>query len=405
MMKQEKKDSHCTAETVKKNKKEPIFPEKYEPNLTSKIVKNKNDAVPEKYDPTPPSKIVKNKNPANPEKYDPTRPSEIVKNKNPANPDSFLTWHASTEGQPRNIIEVLKHELHCSGTMIRRLRQAGMLFVDGNIARVVDKIHPGSILQANLSDTVTTLLVAENIPIQILFEDDTLIAIDKEDRIAVHPSSIYRSGTLANAVAYHMQGSGFQGLVRPVTRLDRNTSGITLFAKNAHAQYHLSKQAKNSTFIKKYLGLCLGKWEPAAGTICLPLQRKPGSIIEREVHADGRPSITHYQTVQTIFLKDEANGEFLLCSLVEFVLETGRTHQIRVHCQASGHPLLGDTLYGDQPWPGLAGQALHCHFLSFIHPVSGEKITLHSKNTAPMFSLLYSSLPHVDEPSSNRQSL
>ncbi len=297
-----------------------------------------------------------------------------------------MVWQAPDDMTDRSIRDILRHELRCSGMTVQRLRQPGCVLVDGKPARVVDRMQGGSLLEIILTEPDDSSLVPEEIPIVILYEDAHLIAVDKTDLMAVHPSSIHRSGTLANAIAWHMAAQGRNQRVRPVTRLDRNTSGITLFAKTAHAQFDLARQSETGTFEKAYLGICLGRWEPASGTIRLPIRRKTTSIIERETHPDGDTSVTHYETVATIHLPTEdKNG--LPCSLVRFILETGRTHQIRVHCLASGHPMLGDTLYGSPPWPGLAGQALHCDTLSFLHPVTREPVVLHSRRSSAMFRL------------------
>lgn len=342
-----------------------------------------------------------------------------------------LVWHTPENMPPRNIHEVLRHELGCSGTVMGRLRLPGLLLVDGIPARVQDRIGPGSLLEIWLSEPEDSNLKPEPLPIAVLYEDEHLIAVDKSDRIPVHPSTLQRSGTLANAIAWHLQQHGEGRRVHPVTRLDRNTAGITLFAKTAHAQHVLSQQAETGQFDKEYLGVAMGSWtnRPAsfteyqqgsqtAGTIRLPIRRKAGSIIERETHPEGDASITHFEVLST-FVPIQAGGSNAggsnaggsqqdtaskeagipenpapspapfsgVCSLVRFRLETGRTHQIRVHCQALGHPLLGDTLYGGPEFPPLAGQALVCDRLLFVHPVSRERVEIRSRRDFPMFRL------------------
>jgi len=322
-----------------------------------------------------------------------------------------LHWQAPADMPPRTIRDILRNELRCSGTVIRRLRQPGCILVDGCSRRVMEKMEAGSILEAIMTEPDDSTLTPEEIPITILYEDEHLIAIDKTDCMPVHPSSIHRSGTLANAVAWHLASLGKSQRVRPVTRLDRNTSGITLFAKTAHAQYDLARQASEGTFGKTYLGVGLGLWEPPSGSIRLPIRRKPGSIIERETNPEGDASVTHYETLAVFVAHGEAGGSGEIgmtgkagmtdetghtgengpagtfCSLMRFILETGRTHQIRVHCYACGHSLLGDTLYGGPLWPGLAGQALHCDSLTFLHPVTRQPIHIRSLRSSPMFVL------------------
>lgn len=319
-----------------------------------------------------------------------------------------LFWQAPADMPERNLRDVLRHELRCSGTVIRRLRQPGLLMVDGKPARVMDRIGPGSLLEIWMTEPEDSRLVPEPLPLSILYEDDHLIAIDKTDNLPVHPSAIHRSGTLANAVAWHLaqktgqegtkdvaagtrplspdKGPGTSRRVRPVTRLDRNTSGVTLFAKTAHAQFELARQADQGLFEKTYLGITAGIWADPEGTLRMPIRRKAGSIIEREAHPDGDPSVTHYEVLGTLMVEGLDDGD-PPCSLLRFRLETGRTHQIRVHCAASGHPMLGDTLYGGPCYPGLAGQALHCDQLAFLHPVTRSPIVIHSRRESPMFRL------------------
>ncbi len=296
-------------------------------------------------------------------------------------PGTSLFWRSPENTPPRSIRDILRNELRCSGTVIRRLRKPGCILVDGLPARVIDRMESGSLLEALMTEPDDSSLLPEEIPLVVLYEDDHLIAVDKTDSIAVHPSALHRHGTLANAVAWHFSLQGRSQRVRPVTRLDRNTSGVTLFAKTAHAQYELGRQSKAGQFRKNYLGICLGAWQPENGTITLPIRRSPSSIIEREAHQDGDACLTRYETAACF------ETERGLVSLLRFIPETGRTHQIRVHCAASGHPIIGDTLYGGPLWPGLAGQALHCDSLSFLHPITREPVFLQSLRTAPLFHL------------------
>ena len=332
-----------------------------------------------------------------------------------------LEWRALETGTPRTIQEVLRHEFGCSGTTIRRMRQPGLLMVDGQPARVRDVIRPGQFLECWLSEPEVSSLKPEPLPLEILYEDDHLLAVDKGDNLPVHPSSLFRGTTLANAVAWHLRQEGDNHRVHPVTRLDRNTAGITLFAKTAHAQHVLGKQAAQDLFHKEYLGVTVGTWgsDPAEdpggssprGTLDMPIRRKPGSIIEREAHPTGDASVTHYEVLQVFtptgtgsdpsgLMGSDPNGATLAapagamgsdpiptCSLVRFRLETGRTHQIRVHCAAKGHPLLGDTLYGGPAFAPLAGQALICDRLVFRHPAEGSMVEIRSRRNFPMFML------------------
>jgi 23S rRNA pseudouridine1911/1915/1917 synthase len=202
--------------------------------------------------------------------------------------------------------------------------------------------------------------------LSILFEDDCLIAISKPPGIVVHPTSYHKDGTLANSLVAHMASLGEQYPVRPVTRLDKDTSGLILFAKNQYIQARLITQMGTHEFVKKYIGIVSGKIEKDSGTVDLPIARAEGSIMGREIHPDGAHAVTHYRILAR---SDEA-------SLAEFVLETGRTHQIRVHMAALGHPIVGDTLYSGIKYDFIWRQCLHANINSFLHPASGDRLDL-----------------------------
>lgn len=309
-------------------------------------------------------------------------------------PDSALhiRWDSPPDMPARNIYSVLKNELRCSNTVIQRLRFPNRIFVNGVSVRVADKIGPGCSLEVLMSEPDDSALVPENIPIVVLYEDDFFIAVDKPANIPVHPTTIYKSGTLANALAWHLTEKGVHRRIRPVTRLDKNTSGVTLFAKTAHAQHELSRQSAVGIFNKTYFGIAQGLWENNSGTIDLPIRRKSDSIIQRETHTDGDASITHFNVIRRLQLKSFNETNSFVCTLLSFKLETGRTHQIRVHCSSMGHPLLGDTLYGGLSHIALSGQALNCDEVSFLHPARGERVVIRSLCTSPMFQLIQNAL-------------
>ena len=220
---------------------------------------------------------------------------------------------------------------------------------------------------ANVGDVITidfnyeednSNIVPTQMNLNIVFEDDWLLIINKPAGIAVHPSILHYSGSLCNGIRFYFDKIGLKKKVRPVNRLDLNTSGLVVFAKCEYIQECLISQMKNNEFKKEYLAVCNGIFEKKSGTINLPIARKENSIIERCISEDGQPSITHYEVLK----------EFDNYSLVKCSLETGRTHQIRVHMSAVGHPLLGDSLYGSIS-DLINRQALHCFNLQFIHPV------------------------------------
>ena len=274
------------------------------------------------------------------------------------------------EGQVK-LLKILKQDLKLSTRLINRLKHQSGILVNGVPCRTIDPVKPGDKVSIRLLETAGGGLVPEDLRLDVLYEDDWFLAVNKPAGIAVHPSANHPSGTLANAVQFYYLKNGLDiKKVRPVNRLDRGTSGVTLFAKHSHAQDRVIDLMNQNHVYKEYWGVVEGHFSPESGTIDLPIQRKPGSIIERQVHPLGEKSVTHYKTLRS----------FNTSSLVRFVLETGRTHQIRVHCKACGHPLLGDWLYSEKKTSLIDRQALHSRTLRFEHPGSGITVEI----TAPV---------------------
>lgn len=201
-------------------------------------------------------------------------------------------------------------------------------------------------------------IIPTKMNLNIIFEDDWLLVVNKPAGIAIHPSVLHYYDSLCNGIKFYFDKIGLKKKIRPVNRLDLNTSGLVVFAKCEYIQEYLINQMKNNQFKKEYLAVCNGFFDKKSGTINLPIARKENSIIERCISENGQTAITHYEVLK----------EFDNYSLVKCSLETGRTHQIRVHMSAIGHPLLGDSLYGSISVL-INRQALHCFNLQFIHPV------------------------------------
>lgn len=302
---------------------------------------------------------------------------------------------------------ILKTRMEISERLIKKLKFQSKIHLNKQPVFVNAVVKDKDVLEVELEyDEEEEDLVPQDIPIDIIYEDDCFIAINKVSGIVVHPTSLHVDGTLANAVAFHMMKKGIAKKIRPVIRLDRNTSGIILFAKNSFSQELLIRQMNSKTFLKEYIGIVNGIVKDTKGTFNLPIERKEGSIMLRHISPSGDKSITHFETIEVL-----SNASFL-----KFRLETGRTHQIRVHCQAIGHPLLGDTLYpyldvsqtpeifrnidGDKIYyeiengiptytPPIAQnqnnhpaldiierQALHSYRMEFIHPISKKTLEL-----------------------------
>lgn len=291
----------------------------------------------------------------------------------------MLIEYVVPDGRPSVILyTILKQELLLSSRLIGYLKRNTGIMVNGIPHRTIDPVKPGDFIQILWEEETESWIEPEDLPVEILYEDDWFLALNKPAGIPVHPSAIHPSGTLANRVQYLLMKSGLSVKTRPINRLDKGTSGITLFAKHSHAQDQIIRQMKQNKVYKEYLGIVEGAFSPDTGTIDLPILRKPESIMERIVHPQGERSVTHYGTIRSY-------GEY---SLVRFVLETGRTHQIRVHCRACGHPILGDWLYSENKTALINRQALHSHKFEFIHPASGKKIGIRAYLPEDMRSAL-----------------
>ena len=261
---------------------------------------------------------------------------------------------------------LLKKHLGLSGTVVRRIKwlPEGIL-VDG--VRVNTRYCPtqGQVLSVQLSDPErrSGILPAPG-PVDIVFEDRDVIVLNKAPGLSVHPGPGHFSDTLGNFLLYYYDQSGQDCDFHPVHRLDRGTSGLMVAAKHPHAQEVLKNQLHTEDFRREYLAVCEGVPAPLSGTIDAPLGPKPGSLVEQMVREDGKSARTHYR------VREEKNGRALL----HLKLDTGRTHQIRVHMAHLGHPLTGDFLYGTEDQNLIPRPALHSAFLSFRHPISGEKL-------------------------------
>lgn len=269
----------------------------------------------------------------------------------------------------------LLRRLRFSLTLRRRLKQsADAVRINGRPVPWQAVVAPGDVVTVVWPDESAVVPMA--LPLTICYEDDHLLVADKPAGLLVHPISGPPEPTLANAVVHHLRAGGWPGAFHPVHRLDRNTSGLILVAKNPYVQ-HLLFADGGKAFDRSYLALVTGRPQPPAGVIDAPIGRHPDSIVQRMVRPDGREAATRYETVAT-------TGPH---SLVSLRLFSGRTHQIRVHLAHIGHPILGDDLYGGSR-ALIARPALHAAGLAFTHPVSGERISLTSPLPPDMASLL-----------------
>lgn len=254
----------------------------------------------------------------------------------------------------------------------QRLLEEGAVTLAGRPVKKNYKTVPGDVLQVELPDPQPVEVLPQDIPLDVVYEDGDVIVVNKPVGLVVHPAPGHPDGTLVNALLHHCGDSlsGINGQLRPgiVHRIDRDTSGLIIAAKNDRSHLALAAQLQDHTLARVYEAVTVGGLKEDAGTVDAPIGRHP---VDRKRMAvdwkNGRRAVTHYTVL----------GRYPGYTHVECRLETGRTHQIRVHMAHLGHPLLGDTVYGaKKPWPGLAGQCLHARKLKFIHPSTGKLVEL-----------------------------
>ena len=263
-----------------------------------------------------------------------------------------------------NVLQVLKEKFLLSDRLITKLKKSNNIFLNNELTYTKHLVVSGDTVVANIDfEEDNSNIVPTDIPLDIIYEDEYLLIINKPAGIAVHPSILHYDDSLSNGVKAYFDKIGLRKKIRIVNRLDRNTSGIVIFAKNEYIQECLIKQMQSKDLKKEYLAIVEGSLPKNSGTLDFPIARKKGSIIERCVDQDGEKAITHYDVLN--YSND--------LSLVHIVLETGRTHQIRVHFSYIAHSILGDTLYGN-PSTLISRQALHSFKISFIHPISKERL-------------------------------
>jgi 23S rRNA pseudouridine1911/1915/1917 synthase len=276
-----------------------------------------------------------------------------------------------------------------SRTHVQRLIVEGLVRVNGRPAKSALRLAAGDRVEVDVPSPAPVHLSAQPIPLTVVYEDADLIVIDKPAGLTVHPAPGHPDGTLVNALLAHCADlAGIAGSLRPgiVHRLDKDTSGLLMVAKNDHAQLALSGQIARHEVLKAYLALVAGH-PPRAGVIDAPIGRHPAQRRRMAIVAEGRPARTHYRVVAEIGTN----------ALTVAVLETGRTHQIRVHFTGIGHPVLGDPVYGRR-WEGLERQFLHAWRLAFTHPTTGGRIELEAPLPPDLHALLAAELRAAGQP-------
>lgn len=255
-------------------------------------------------------------------------------------------------------------ELDCTRSALQKWIEKGFVLVNGATVSKSYALRAGDMIHIYVPEPVECTMQPENIPLDIVYQDRDLLVVNKPKNMVVHPAPGNYSGTLVNALLYHCKGelSGINGVIRPgiIHRIDKNTSGLLLVAKNDAAHVFLAEQIKSHSFTREYASIVCGSLKETAGTVDAPIGRHPVDRKKMSVTPkNSKPAITHYRVLQ-------ASGQYSYLSLR---LETGRTHQIRVHMAYLGHPVLGDDVYG-KPYKDLNGQCLHAKKIGFIHPTT-----------------------------------
>jgi len=261
-----------------------------------------------------------------------------------------------------------------SRSFAAKLCEEGRVSVNGKTADKKHKLKVGEEIEIDVPEPETVEVVAEDIPLDIVYEDDDVIVVNKPQGMCVHPAPGNESGTLVNALMHHCGESlsAINGVIRPgiVHRIDKDTSGLLVAAKNNEAHLHLSDQLKERKALRKYNALVNGNIREDSGTIDKPIARHPNDRKKMAIVHGGREAVTHYNVLERY------NGY----TLVECILETGRTHQIRVHMSSIGHSIVGDKVYGVKKERfKLEGQLLHARTIGFVHPNTGKIVEFSSE--------------------------
>ncbi|MBR6951643.1 MAG: RluA family pseudouridine synthase [Oscillospiraceae bacterium] len=277
------------------------------------------------------------------------------------------------EGPDRKAYHVLRRELKASAAFVRRLKAAGALYVNGEPSFTDRVLRPGDVLTADADACEPESdLVPEKGPLSIRYEEEGFLAVNKPAGLLIHPTRSRYGGTLCNFAAGYRSAQGQPPAVHAVNRLDRDTSGVVLLAKNSYMHALLTGALRDSSACKTYLAVICGAMPAREGVVDAPIARTAPSDMKREVRPDGQPAVTRWRVLA------ESGG----LSLVALRPETGRTHQLRVHCAHMGCPLLGDRLYGTPASLalgaryGVSAHLLHAARLEFSHPLTGERMDL-----------------------------
>ena len=314
------------------------------------------------------------------------------------NPPSSFTFRVSSMQAGTRLDSLVAGEIeHCSRAFAARLIRQKAIRIDGSAKKPGYTVKAGETVCGTIAPPVAPTFLPEAIPLQVLFEDAELLVVNKAPGMVVHPAPGHPDGTLVNALMHHCPDlAGISGSLRPgiVHRLDKDTSGALVVAKNSRAMHHLAGQFKSREVRKTYLALVHGIPSEDRGSLDHPIGRHPVDRKKMSVNTHTpRSALTYWRTIET----------FTGACLLELDIRTGRTHQIRVHCRTMGHPVIGDPVYGNrgdkkrlamvsedmfQALKGVDRQMLHAWRISFIHPVTGDRMTMEAPLPADMAGLI-----------------
>lgn len=276
--------------------------------------------------------------------------------------------HEVTEEETKlEIKDIMRLHFDFSARLRNKVKREKLVTLNGEKTDGWIKPNAGDVIKVTLPDEKSNFQ-PQPIPIQPVFEDDDILVINKQPGVIVHPTKGHPTGTIANGLMNYMDQTGNPFKIRFVNRLDMDTSGLLVIAKNSYCQNDYTRQMRENSVEKRYIAIVKGIIEEDNGTIDLPIGRPDPNDVRRGVMENGSPSVTHYKVLN----RYDKRGY----TLVELLLETGRTHQIRVHMSHIGHPVLGDWLYGGDNVLLIERQALHAARLTFTHPITKKRMTL-----------------------------
>lgn len=285
-----------------------------------------------------------------------------------------ITLEVTAESSGERLDKFIADNSEISRSYAAKLCEDGLVLIDNRALQKKHKVSNGEKITVSLPEPVEMSVEGEDIPLNIVYEDSDVIVINKPQGMCVHPAPGNESGTLVNALIYHCGSelSAINGVIRPgiVHRIDKDTSGLLVAAKNNEAHLKLSEQLKERKALRKYTALVNGNIKEDSGTVNKPIARNPADRKKMAISASGREAVTHFNVLERF-------GQY---TLTECILETGRTHQIRVHMASIGHSIVGDPVYGIKKEKfKLTGQLLHAKTIGFMHPSTGEMMEFTSE--------------------------